>query len=480
MLRKKLDIILDTLFLVFKKKVDLLNITTIPWMYILGWQLSLICFIIGFYKTGRGLSEFQIFGSANGSFFLSFLIFTVLLIAYKSAIDGSEIGLTVFVIFALVNVVCHFNYSYPIYMADSLIRTEIANDKKSFTQLSEEIRANFVDNKFDEFAKNIGDKSIQLQAEIIHGGLGAKAEKDLQGIESLLGIQITRIKSGSNQQAWGKIADEYGRLIHDALNVKLIENDYGSKHNLIRDAEKWQELLFLKLDKLADSPVKILAVPVEINELVSKYRDLCVRATRLSNANSISCDSSFQSENADLRKFSHIFRSAMHHLYEADTWINLLASLGINLGIPLIVYFVLLKNSDNYKGENRRLQTVSDQIASWELRSSLWGCLMIIFPVMVYYYTAPILHFEPNPAALFVGLSIGVVLLTDYALLKIRVVRGYYGSNALEAMEIVRFLHKKRDSGDSGSMRKILPTKTAVSVENYVSESGNVADIDRG
>jgi len=328
---------------------------TPPWMKALGWVVSGLCFIVGFYHTGLGLSEFQIFSSTYGSFFVSFVVLACLVMAYKRAIDGSEIGLTFYMFFALVNLICNFNYFYPSYMADSLVRSEIANDKKSFSQLSEEIRANFLDSKLDGFAKTVEEKSKEVQAQIRAGGLGPKADKDLQDIEGLLNKRITRIKSGANQQAWDKTAEEYGRLIGDMLNAKLMENDYGSKHDLVRDAEQLKDLLFRKLDKLTDSSVSITVIPVEVKDLVGKYRDLCVRANRLSNPpNGFLCDPYFYSENADLYKFSHTFRSAVHHLNEAGTWMILFACLLLDFGFPLGVYFLLREDGHSRQALGRR------------------------------------------------------------------------------------------------------------------------------
>lgn len=150
--------------------------------------------------------------------------------------------------------------------------------------------------------------------------------------------------------------------------------------------------------------------------------------------------------------------------------VNNPVSLIERLSLFLLVFFIdvapllirLIAKID-YGETNRAPKTVSDLIALHARSASLRGCLMVALGAAGYFYAAGKLHFEPNPAVLWVALSIGLVLLTDYALLKLRVAMGWYGSNAIEALEIARFLHKYGGSAGGGK-RDILRHRSAPGV----------------
>jgi hypothetical protein len=119
-------------------------------------------------------------------------------------------------------------------------------------------------------------------------------------------------------------------------------------------------------------------------------------------------------------------------------------------------------------------KTVSDLIALRELSASLRGCLLLFSGTAGYHYAAAMLHFEPQPTVFWITLGIGLVLLIDYLLLKIRVVMGWYGTNAIEAMEIARFLHKiGKNDGGSGSKRDILRPRSASGVTSAATMTGD-------
>jgi hypothetical protein len=121
--------------------------------------------------------------------------------------------------------------------------------------------------------------------------------------------------------------------------------------------------------------------------------------------------------------------------------------------------------------------TIADSIVYHEAKEVLMGVVFILIGLGGYYFLASVMGYPPNSTVLWIaGFAIGMLIL-DWVLLKIRVVKGWYGYNAMEAMEIVRFT-LSRNSDDSGTGgRKLLRNQVTERASQTDEISGTVPDV---
>lgn len=328
----------------------------------LAMGAATICFLIGWFHTGQGLSNYRVLGTEYGGFILATGVLFIMVLAYNKAIKGSPVGLSFYLLCALITFVCNLNSFYPNYRANSLIREELRQHRTNLGDLRESIKAQFQDVQLNALAESIRSKSKQLQAQCKQRGFGPLTEQALKDIEAELGRTITRLRQGSTQADWDRCAEQYAIIIEDELKAKLKENRYLDKLEDIRHAEEYYLLFSRKIDETLADKSEIKQVPDYVEDLIKGYRDSCKKATVLladerkgqaaqaeRSKPQFSCDPNYSSPNVELGTFSHTFKSVWSTRGDGGTWAVTIISLFIDFLVPLALYLLVRTESNGPK-----------------------------------------------------------------------------------------------------------------------------------
>ena len=101
--------------------------------------------------------------------------------------------------------------------------------------------------------------------------------------------------------------------------------------------------------------------------------------------------------------------------------------------------------------------TLSDKLASRELKARLFIGEVILLSMFFYSLTAKLLHWSTGFGVYWICLAILIIIGLDWWLLRFRVKQGWYWSNAMEAAEIVQFIENRNRDGNNGDSDRILP-----------------------
>lgn len=323
---------------------------------------AIICFLIGWFHTGLGLSKYRVLGTEYGGFILATGVLLIMVLAYNKAIKGSLVGLTFYLLCALITFLCNLNSFYPNYRADSLIREELRQHRTNLGELRELIKVQFQDVKLNALAESVRSKSQQLQAQCKQRGFGPLTEQALNVIERELNRTITRLRQGSTQADWDRCADQYAKIIEGELKARLTESRYLDKLEDISHAETFYILASQKIDETLSSKSEIKQVPNYVEDLIKGYRDLCKKATLLLaderndqgpqtnvSQETFSCDEGYSSPNIELGSFAHTFKSVWDTRDDGGTWAVTVISLFIDFFVPLALYMLVRAESNALK-----------------------------------------------------------------------------------------------------------------------------------
>jgi hypothetical protein len=331
---------------------------------------AFICFLIGWFHTGQGLSNYRVLGTEYGGFVLATAVLFIMVAAYNKAIKGSPVGLSLYLLCAVITFVCNMNSFYPNSRANSLIREELRQHRTNLGDLRESIKAQFQDVQLNALAESIRSKSKQLQAQCKQRGFGPLTEQALKDIETELGRTITRLRQGSTQADWDRCAEQYAIIIEDELKAKLKENRYLDKLEEIHHAEEYYLLFSRKIDETLADKSEIKQVPDYVEDLIKAYRDSCKKATVLladerkgqtaqagQSKPQFSCDPNYSSPNVELGTFSHTFKSVWATRGDGGTWAVVIFTLFIDFVVPLALYllFHTPKNGEFWTAGGKRI-----------------------------------------------------------------------------------------------------------------------------
>ena len=316
----------------------------------LGIIAASLCFLVGFWHTGKGLSQFRVLDLQYGSFLVAAFILICLIMAYAKAVGGSKTALWVYLFFALVTFVCNVNSFYPSYRGDSLIREELRDHRQALVVLRESVLKRYKDETKEALIENVraikGDVVKQIKME----GYGPLAKKAVAQAEVTLGLQAGAISppyGGVNQQQWDKYAEEMGKSIDDRLAAKLTTDNYYDKWALIRDvrqnAVKYDTEIGTALAEI--TPYKSPPLPL-VDNIVKDFRDTCERAIKFSDKKSLfECNSGYASANKDIGRFSHTLSSTWNTLSDGGTIWVLVICLFLDFICPLAIYLLVTGRS---------------------------------------------------------------------------------------------------------------------------------------
>ena len=118
--------------------------------------------------------------------------------------------------------------------------------------------------------------------------------------------------------------------------------------------------------------------------------------------------------------------------------------------------------------------TYSDKLTSHDQKARQRILLAMIISASLYDFVAKLLNWNIGFGIFWVWAAVIILISLDGWLLHFRVKQGWYGSNAMEAAELVRFIEKMTHDGNDGDNYRILPKWKPSSNDN-----GAVAPKDR-
>jgi hypothetical protein len=120
--------------------------------------------------------------------------------------------------------------------------------------------------------------------------------------------------------------------------------------------------------------------------------------------------------------------------------------------------------------------TLSDKLTAYELAKRLRIAALISVGGSSYYGAAVIFDWPDSSGVYWTWLAVMLIMGLDWLLLSVRVRQGWYGSNGMEAMEIVRYV-ERRERGNGGDNDRILPRRKARFDDNTASVDSRTAEV---
>jgi hypothetical protein len=334
-----------------------------------AWLLSLIVFAVGFWHTHLGLKEMRPFGSEYGSLAIASIILLLLLITYYFAVSGNKTALVFYIICGLFFFVFNMNYFYPAYLGRQLVKEEATalNDTlqryaNKGNSLLNEMGFKNEDGSLKDYLALIRIKDVIVTEVKELGGFGPNATKamaDFNAITSKSKYNLGAYKL-TTQRSDARQASFYETSLSAIIKDFLINNT--SKGSKLADAAN-----FVVGVGLLDSLQKAFT-PILKNEIIPDNSDIKIenvksnkQITTLQNLvsgldeasskiNEASGKVQFQllkeAKTRNLGRIAHTVKSVSERINKIDTWAIILVCLFIDLIVPLAIYILLRRKSD--------------------------------------------------------------------------------------------------------------------------------------
>ncbi len=332
---------------------------------LLALIISGICFLIGFYHTGKGFAEAGILGSENGAFLLASVIIGMMTLSYMVALfwkGGEKLGLSFYVVFALISFLANLNYFYPTYMSRTLLKDELTIKKDSLDRIAFRSNEVLYSQEGHVLKEQVDKKRDELHNQIEDGGFKDRSEEDLKQIERILGLPegtgITHLKG--YKKTYQELAIIYDSLVNKALFTKLVTMSYPQNQSIMVEIEQKKDLLGNKAQKtitvLENAPLILTDeqrknAKAIIREIVNAYKDAGKKTQNV--VKTFPFQDNIKVDNEELGRFNHTISSAFDYLDNFGTWILIFICLLIDFIVPLGLYFMVRKGDD----ENNQVST---------------------------------------------------------------------------------------------------------------------------
>lgn len=347
------------------------------YIMLLGWLITAVTFIIGFWHTHLGLREFRALSSNYGSLVIAGLIVMVIIVAYNRALSGNKSGLYFYLLCATFMFIFNLNSFYPSYLGRKLIKEEAIylND----TLQSYANRLNVITGQVaTDYIKDIRfleDKKSTVLREIRErGGFGPEATRALMEFNTKSGSQISPDRQLMvTTEEREKVANYYDGQMKNAIGLFIVSALSTSEKNALQ---------IYNAKVMADSIRNIFTEPLEFvikdnsrvenidsvrfrpdikmfSELVTNL-DIVVK-----NANTAMNNEKFLTKLRDetdqvplpktqeLGRLAHTLSSVWERLGKLDTWGIIILCLFIDFVVPLAVYFLIRKGYVERSGFNK-------------------------------------------------------------------------------------------------------------------------------
>ncbi|MFN7572905.1 MAG: hypothetical protein ACK5TK_15870 [Betaproteobacteria bacterium] len=315
---------------------------------ILVWMGAAIFLAIGFWHTGLGLQEANLFGWRQGGFVLSGGVTLLLALAFHHAMKGKPAALAGFVVLALFNVVCNFNYLFPSYAGKLLVSEELSELQDKASQLAARVAADAKLTKLDAFKQLVESKRDALVAEVRLYGVGPQAQAQIGELESLFpGQKFPRYVAARTPEEWDRAADSYLKFTDGLLGSHLRENDFEALRTLKQaagafagDPRRAQAIEQLKAPLERVSPKHLTL----LTEGTFLFNELCAGANTMHGGRFQCLDDvaagpmRLEARNTSLGSFSHTASAVGRSLDKGALWVILAFCLLVDLLAPYILY----------------------------------------------------------------------------------------------------------------------------------------------
>jgi hypothetical protein len=326
---------------------------------ILGIIAASLCFLIGFWHTGKGLAQFNILDLKWGSFIVAAMLLIFLVMAYAKAVAGSQAGLWIYLFFALVTFVCNVNSFYPNYRGDALVRDELKEHQQALNDLRDNTDTAYRSEKREKFIQMVESQTQQVEDQIKREGYGPLTRKAVGQLESLLSINpgsITPLNRGRTQEEWNSDAVATAGYFRAALKANLEGDKYAGKRDLVRDTRQLPETYIADIGKVLKDRAALKSPPQPlVDNIVRDYQEACGRAHSFAKPDQpFNCDRAYNSQNKEIGTFSHTFSSTWKTLSDGGTLWVLIIALFLDFICPLAIYILVKRrrssgwNADKY------------------------------------------------------------------------------------------------------------------------------------
>ncbi len=312
-------------------------------------MLALICVSISFIQTGRGYDELAgpIF---NWAFSIVISLF-ILLLNFRFR-DHLRKGLAIVGILAFYLIVISFSFAgnfnafYSQFMEKELYETELKDFRSDLEGIQQKaVTALDNSNNADEIRAKVMPLKRALEEQIKNPGnpgLGQQARSLINEIEAVLQTPITLLQGRSYEETATLMGDQIENVLNDQLSILTADTDR----------------LIARINTLADSiQPEVDAALLDGGELlVSNGKQLLDETAGIHNTigeltmNTLGSEQfsyePIQSKHAQVGKISHSFQSAMRGDNPQAAWIAGVASLAVDLLVPLYIVLTVRRKEE--------------------------------------------------------------------------------------------------------------------------------------
>lgn len=337
-----------------------------------SWLLSFFVFAVGFWHTHLGLRDLRPFNSEYGSIIIAAIVLLALLLSYWFAVNGKTFALVLYLLCGTFFFLFNLNYFYPSYLSRQLVKEEAIALNDTLQKFSGKSSSYFKSETLSQLSDLYDLKSKVLFEIKKDGGLGPDAKDYLSKINSITasaGGQTEPIKLngslGVDQSEREQISLNYDTLINSQIQnfvIKKMSNNRVGNPTLIYEGTR--ELNSIK-EKYTDSLKHIISDDQEIKlDSLIKLRQSGKNFSQIQTLQNLVTDIDNatkkinegykeqiypvlkEASTRNLGRVAHTLKSVNQRLLQTDTLIILLLCLFIDLIVPLGMYFLLQKNSN--------------------------------------------------------------------------------------------------------------------------------------
>lgn len=318
----------------------------------IAWAVGVIFFAIGFWHTGKGLEEANLFGVKFGGYVLSAGVTLALAACFHFAMERKPGFLVGFVVLALFNVACNFNYFWPHYAGRGLVADEMSELQLKLTKIASAVQNEPQLPTLTALKSSVEAARDALVVQVRTRGVGPEAKRQIDNIEKLLpGAKLSVQSAARTQPEWDRAADSYKEEVDGLLSAALRGAKFAELQVLRRDAEQTPTTLGKDLSA-AESVLRgpLAQVTEDDRALISKavqtYNQLCTRAKQTTDGK-FRCDGEklsrtkeeqTEAKNVGLGSFAHTASSATDSIFKMNFWAILGFCLLIDFIAPYLLY----------------------------------------------------------------------------------------------------------------------------------------------
>lgn len=338
-----------------------------------AWLLSLVTFIVGFWHSHLGLKDMRPFGNEYGSLIVAGIVLLLILISYNIAVNGRKLALIFYIFGGVVFFTFNLNYFYPSYLGRKLINEETDYINEVFTTQRNKLSsiAQVKRTEYVDIVNNLVEIKQNILSEIAdRGGFGIYANQELDKFKKLTGSELTgERKIVRDVYAQEKLYADWDKKLDDAIMhyvAKTMDGDDKNKLALVY-ASKDLDIFYQKynpiLDSIANDDKRIELDNLAYERYIpnKQIKTLKMVADKIRQVD-ITVNTALKKQvppvfSKDVPKsryignFEHTLASVKERINRIDTWGIILLCLFIDLLVPLFIY-LMIKRDSNEDSEN--------------------------------------------------------------------------------------------------------------------------------